>query len=302
MTSALEAPPDGASKDVTTSRTVPIELRSKTSAQISAQIALIAQLEAAASLLIGAREELAAAKARVGTNVPVFEDDGRGRQVQIAWRELGPDSAGVPKAQQRIEQIERDTRVLEGGIWDVDLEVLELARAIAGEREALPPAQLRAEADRIEAGRTRRREELAESEALLAAAQRERADVDDPKDLARLEVLVARRTREGADRREALRRTIEETEAELTTVRSALGVAEGREAEEREANESAERDRQGVAAVRRVAQALDDLIQAEAELGALRPDLLVVSFSTALARSREIFTPWARSIGALDDV
>ena len=281
-----------APSNIAATNDVPLDLLSKTSGELAGEIALRARLATARSLLIGAREDLAAAQARVGTKVEVREDDTPDGAI-VGYRFLGAKSAGITEAQARIDELVREIRELEAGIWHVEDAVLERARAIAEEHEALPSAKLRAEIDRIEVERARWRESLAESEALLGAAQRERADVDDPKDVSKLEVLVARRTREVSARRDALRQTIDETEPALVTLGSALGVAEAREAAEQAASEQAELSRKIVAAVRRQVDAVRELYAAEAALTALRSDLPAVSFTRDLGRTRAIFETWA---------
>lgn len=298
MTSTIAAP----STIAAAVSDVPLDLLSKTSRELAGEIALRARLEIARALLIGARDALNAAQARVGTTVEVREDDTPDGAI-IGHRFLGAKSAGVSDAQARVEQAEREIHELEAGVWAVDDAVVELARAIAEEHEALPSAKLRAELSRIDADRGRRREDLAEFEALCAAAKRELADLDDrsarggetlTKDIAKLEAFVEQREREVRARAVALQRTLEESEPELVTLRSALDVAEEREAAEKAAIEEAELSRKITAAVRRQLAAVRELYAAEAALTALRSDLPGVSFTRDMGRSRDIFMNWVR--------
>lgn len=275
--------------------TLPADLDSRTSAEIAIAIRIREQLDVKRAELDSAREDLAVATMRVGTSVPVYEDDGRGRQVQIGVKELGLESAGVLKAQKIVAAAERDLRFLQEQVWPHDVAALTAAHALAEEREAQPSTVLRARMIQIDEQRHRRREDLMESQALLAAAQRERADIDDPKDLARLEVLVARRTRELTGRQDALQREVDDTERELVQLRSAVPAAEQREADEAAAAAAAEIQRVMTIQVRRRAKAFAELTQAEAALKAMGG--LEIGLVADLARSIDLFVAHAARAG-----
>lgn len=316
MTTTIEAPSDVTSKkSVAATPEVPIELLGRTTRELSAQIALRSQLDIARSRLIGAREELAAAEARVGTEVPVNADgevvDADDRGI-VGYRKLGAQGAGVvtdaktkkPGAKERLAQVERDVQVLEAGIWDVDGDVLERARSIAEEYEAQSAAGLQGQLDEIQKDRDRCRAKFNEYEALLAAATRELEELDVrgmrdganvAKDVARLEehkVKLEHQVRAGAS---VLKRTNRETEPRFRKLTSAIEVAKQREAAEQEARELAELSRKIAARLRRLVDAVNAVYREEAALTALRSDLPTVRLSGDLDRGG-LFRSWAHAM------
>ena len=95
---------------------------------------------------------------------------------------IGSKTAGVPEAVKHITVVERDAAFLREQLWPETTEALQRALVEAEDREDLPSAEIASRIARLEEHLARTREDLAESQALLDAAQRERAEVEDLKE------------------------------------------------------------------------------------------------------------------------
>ncbi|MDQ2913637.1 MAG: hypothetical protein M3T56_10310 [Chloroflexota bacterium] len=219
MSVATEAPP--AKDDQLAADSVPTDLRWKTAAELRDQVATREELAEKRVELAAAQAELAEAK-RGQTGFTGNETENETEVIHGRIRLVAQEKA-------HVERVEREIQRLEAWIWEPvhDVRLLQAALEAAETRKVRPSLETRADLLRLDEQRARRREAFEESSALLAAAKRELADLEDRavnkgesvgRDIAKFEALVAQREREVRARTVAVNREIDETrerEAEL---------------------------------------------------------------------------------------